>query len=64
MTIDKESSEYLESHFECEGCGVDHGIECAVIYNYFDYDGRQTMYFCPHCAKTEGIDDGDTGVHV
>jgi len=61
--MSKDSEEYLETHFECEGCGEDHDIECAVIYNYFDYEGRQTMYFCPSCAETEGVKDNETAFH-
>jgi hypothetical protein len=60
----KDSEEYLDTHFECEGCGEDHDIECAVIYNYFDYEGRQTMYFCPSCADTEGVENNESGFHL
>jgi hypothetical protein len=48
---DPESEDYLDTHFECEGCGSDFNMDIVVIDRYTDYEGRHSFYFCKKCAE-------------
>ena len=48
--IDPEHEDYLDTHFECEGCGSDFPMSTVVIDRYSDYEGHHSLYFCQKCS--------------
>ena len=44
----KDSSEYLETHFECDSCGNDYPITLCAVRS-LDEDGQPSL-FCPNCT--------------
>jgi hypothetical protein len=44
------SAEYLDSIFDCEGCGWTFDIDIVVVGKYTDYEGRHEVRLCPECA--------------
>lgn len=48
-----DTDEYLTSHFECEGCGLDYRMELVRFLYDRDENGRtipQPVLACPYCA--------------
>lgn len=49
---DPESDDYLDTHFECEGCGSDFLMDDElVVERWTTYEDSVTVYFCKKCAE-------------
>ena len=49
---DPESDEYLDTHFECEGCGSDWLLEDELVVRevWTTFDDTVSVYFCRKCS--------------
>jgi hypothetical protein len=49
---DPESYEYLETHFECEGCGSDFLFDedLTIVQRWTTFEDSVSVYFCPQCS--------------
>jgi hypothetical protein len=47
-----DTDEYLDTHFECEGCGDDYPMDDdLVVERWTTHEGTVVVYFCKSCSE-------------
>jgi hypothetical protein len=48
--VDPSDELYLDTHFECEGCGSDFPVRSDLVREVWStHEGTESVYFCRKC---------------